>query len=127
MKASSLIAVIFFLACSVTLAERTEASRVIIKTRLATEYSSQSQTVIFTLEPGVEKLFGARYPMLRVLVLPLEADQVPLQISLVAESGQTLSSTFVYFTPENGAEFSLNAEGIDAHGNISSTSIAKSE
>ena len=127
MKASSLVAVIFFLACSVTLAERTEASRVIIETRLATEYSSQSQTVIFTLEPGVEKLFGARYPMLRVLVLPLEAGQVPLQISLVAESGEILSSTTVYYTPEYGAEFSLDAEGIDAHGNISSFSKANPE
>ena len=127
MKARIVIAVLFLLACSAALAERTEASRAIIKMRLVTEYSRQSQTVIFTLEPGVENLFGSRYPKLRVLVLPLEADQVPLQISLVAESGQTLSSTTVYYTPEIGAEFSLDAEGIDAQGKISSFSKGDTE
>ena len=75
--------------------------------------------MIFTLEPGVEKLYGDRYPKLKILVLPFEEDLVPLQISLVAETGATLSSTTVYYTPENGAEFSLNAEGLDAHGDIS--------
>ena len=52
-------------------------------------------------------------------MLPLEADQVPLQISLVAENGQVLSATTVYYTPETGAEFSLDAEGIDAEGQVS--------
>ena len=127
MKAICLIAIAFLLAGSVALAEGPTASRAIIKVRLATESSAQSKTVIFTLEPGVEKLFGPRYPKLRVLVLPLEADQVPLQISLVAENGLTLSSTMVYYTPEYGAEFSLDAAGIDAHGTISSFSRANSD
>ena len=127
MQAKILVVVFVLLACSVTLAERAEAPRVVIKTQMATESSSKSVTLIIRLWPGREELFGDRFPKLRILVLPVEADQVPLQISLVAESGQTLSSTIVYYTPEYGAEFSLDAEGIDAHGSISSTSKANSE
>ena len=92
--------------------------RAIIRVQVSEERSSRSQTVIFKLEEGVEKNFGNDYPMLKVLVLNWESDQLPLRISLVAENGQTLNSTIVYFTPESGAEFSLDADGIDAQGEI---------
>ncbi len=104
------------------LAEESEEPRVVVKTRLAWEYSSRSQTLIFKIEAGVEKLFGQKYPKLKVLVMPPEGEQVPFQISLIAESGQVLSSTMVYYTPDVGAEFSLDAEGIDAQGEISALS-----
>jgi len=127
MRTISLIATLLFFIGSAVLAEVPEPSRVIIKTRLATEYSAKKQTVIFTLEPGFEKVFGTDYPILKVLVLPLEANQVPIQISLVAENGKILSSTTVYYTPETGAEFSLDVEGIDAQGQVSSFSRSKPE
>ena len=126
-KAIILIAVSFFLAGSVTHVQASEPSRVIIKTRLVSENYSKAMTVIFALEPGVEKVFGPRFPKLRIVVLPVEADQVPLLISLFDERGATLSSITVYYTPETGAEFSLDADGIDAEGQISHFSRVSTE
>jgi hypothetical protein len=100
------------------LTEVSEESRVVVKMWLTTENSSRSQTVIFTIEAGVEETFGRKYPKLKILTLPIEEEHVPFQISLVAESGQVLSSTTVYYTPDAGAEFSLDADGIDAQGQI---------
>ena len=122
MKASALITTLFLLIGPVDFTEAAETFRAKMRVQIATERLSKSHTILFTLEEGAEKNFGSEYPKLKVLVLPRESDQMPLQISLVAESGQTISSIIVYFTPESGAEFSLDADGIDAQGKITSLS-----
>ena len=97
-----------------------DSHRVKIKTQLSTGDSAQSQTTITRLEVGIEKEFGSEFPKLKVLVLPIEDERVPLQFSLIAEDGQVLGSTIVYFLPEIGAEFSLDAEGVDVQGQVMS-------
>ena len=62
MKSIALFVALLIVANSMALAETEEQSRVIIKTRVTTQYSAKKSTIIFTLEPGTEKTSGPKYP-----------------------------------------------------------------
>lgn len=98
-----------------------------IKTSVGVQNSLRKSTVMFVLESGAEKVFGSRYPTITVNVLPVEGDQVPLQISLITEDGDILNSTTVYYTPEISAEFSLDADGVEVDGQVSEFHFPKPE
>jgi hypothetical protein len=108
----------------VTLAS--EEPRAVVYVSLSSSTWSRAQTVIFAIKPGAETLLPTRYPRLKILIMQPEKETVPIQISLVAESGQVLSSTTVDYSAEVGAEFSLSADGIEAEGKISAPEQATS-
>ncbi len=121
MKATALVTMLILLFGPLHVVDASEPERAVFRVQIATEKSSRSHTVLFTLNEGSKKYFGAQFPTLKVLVLPVEAEGIPLRISLVEESGQVLAKTLVYYNPDSGLDFSLKADGLTAQGSISKT------
>jgi hypothetical protein len=119
MNAAALTALLVLTIGPVGIADADEPIRAVFRVQISTEKSSRSHTVIFSLAGGAEKYFGPEFPTLKVLVLPTESEEMQLQLSLVDENKQTLSSTVIDYAPESIADFSLTAEGLRAVGTIS--------
>jgi len=93
-----------------------------IRAQIATEKSGSQVVALVDLDEGKEKQFGSGYPKLKLLVLSYESDKIPIQLSLISETGQVLSSTIIYFTLETGVDFSLEAKGVDVRGRVNNYS-----
>ena len=119
MNAAALAALFVLTIGPVVIADADEPIRAVFRVQISTEKSSRSHTVLFTLAVGSEKYFGPEYPTLKVLVLPTESEEVQLQLSLVDENKQALSSAVVDYDPKSIADFSLAADGLRAEGTIS--------
>ncbi len=121
MKATALITILIVLLAPLHFSGASEPERALFRVQISDEKSSRSHTVLFTLREGSQKYFGSQFPTLKVLVLPIGAGGIPLSISLVEEGGQELAKTLVYFDPDSGLDFSLEADGLTAQGTISNT------
>jgi hypothetical protein len=119
MKVTTLVALFVLAIGPVGIADADEPIRAIFRVQISTEKSSRSHTVMFSLADGSAKYFGTEFPTLKVLVLPTESEVVQLQLSLVDENKQALSSTVIEYAPESIAEFSVAAEGLRAEGTVS--------